>query len=567
MATPSLNIRGTEGAGSLIEDHVSKVTVSARVSHALEVTGRVTGDVATTAARGTVVAARYGAMVGKAGVKVGKAGAKVGGKGVAAGAKTGVAFKANVEAEDSIAVGGGKTVAQIAGKKGAQLSKQVATAPIKVATAPLKVAKASVKAGRRYGANQLGLMVERSIRAKAGVAQRNVHVGLTGKVRRGSGILSKGSARAAKAGKKVGKTASKNILKRAADVAVRIASRIIGKIVAVLALKATAVLLVIMALCAIVVLVLAVIASFIPSWLAGDEADNPPTSGAGVAGVVVAGMGNDYPYKDRPYNTVNITTQYYFGNCTDFAIWRVNRDDGDTTEPWTHTNANTTPAGGHGYQWGAPSALPGWEIVKKPSPGDIISFAAGSEHGRWNSLFGHVAYIGQVSADGSMVTENYGTGEYFQMTYTGARVAELVSSGQAVIKHNPHSKVKVVTENGVSTVSNVHLAPAGTTAAAAQETARKMMPSYGWDNNQFACLVELWNHESGWNYQAENPSSGAYGIPQSLPASKMAAAGPDWRTNPATQIKWGMDYIAARPDYGNPCAAWALWQARSPHWY
>lgn len=553
MATPSLNIRGTEGRGSLIENHVSKISVRARVSRAIDVTGQAAGRAVSTTARGAFVATKCGVKVGRQGVKAGK---KIGG----AGAQVGASFKQNVDAEDSVAVGGGKTVAQVATQKGAQVSRKVAAAPFKVVTMPGRMAK-------RYGANRLGLMVENSIRAKAGVAQRNVHVSLTGKIKRGSGILSRGSARAAKAGKKVGKTASRNVLKRAADLAVRMASRMLGKIVTLLALKATAVLLVVFALSMTVTLVLAVIASFIPSWLAGDEADNPPVAGAGVAGTVVAGMGNDYPYKDRPYNTVNHATQYYYGNCTDFAIWRVNRDDGDTTEPWTHTNANTTPAGGNGYQWGAPSALPGWQIVSSPSPGDIISFAAGSENGRWNASFGHVAYIGQVSSDGSMVTENYGTGEYFQMTYTGARVAQLVSSGQAVIKHNPNSKVKVTTSNGVATVSNPHFAAAGTTAAAAQETARSMMSSYGWDNSQFACLVELWNHESGWNYQAENPSSGAYGIPQSLPASKMASAGSDWRTNPATQIKWGLDYIAQRPDYGNPCAAWSLWQSRSPHWY
>jgi hypothetical protein len=75
----------------------------------------------------------------------------------------------------------------------------------------------------------------------------------------------------------------------------------------------------------------------------------------------------------------------------------------------------------------------------------------------------------------------------------------------------------------------------------------------------------LWNGESGWNYKALNASSGAYGIPQSLPASKMASAGPDWRTNPATQITWGLNYIRQR--YYTPANAWAQWQARSPHWY
>jgi peptidoglycan DL-endopeptidase CwlO len=77
--------------------------------------------------------------------------------------------------------------------------------------------------------------------------------------------------------------------------------------------------------------------------------------------------------------------------------------------------------------------------------------------------------------------------------------------------------------------------------------------------------VALWNGESGWRETANNPSSGAYGIPQALPASKMASAGSDWRTNPATQIKWGIEYIAST--YGNPSNAYAKWLSRSPHWY
>ncbi|AEV83733.1 hypothetical protein ACWT_2708 [Actinoplanes sp. SE50] len=77
----------------------------------------------------------------------------------------------------------------------------------------------------------------------------------------------------------------------------------------------------------------------------------------------------------------------------------------------------------------------------------------------------------------------------------------------------------------------------------------------GFGLDQFACLNKLWNKESGWNYRAENRGSGAYGIPQSLPGSKMASFGADWQTNPATQIKWGLDYIKKR--YNTPCNAWA----------
>jgi hypothetical protein len=80
-----------------------------------------------------------------------------------------------------------------------------------------------------------------------------------------------------------------------------------------------------------------------------------------------------------------------------------------------------------------------------------------------------------------------------------------------------------------------------------------MLPAYGWDSSQFSCLDALWVSESDWNTYAENPTSGAYGIPQSLPPEKMASAGADWRTNPATQISWGLNYI--RLSYGTPCSA------------
>lgn len=83
--------------------------------------------------------------------------------------------------------------------------------------------------------------------------------------------------------------------------------------------------------------------------------------------------------------------------------------------------------------------------------------------------------------------------------------------------------------------------------------AREMLADYGFGAGQFSCLDSLWAGESGWDYTATNPSSGAYGIPQSLPATKMATAGADWETNPVTQIRWGLGYI--RDAYGSPCSA------------
>ncbi|PZG10792.1 lytic transglycosylase domain-containing protein [Nonomuraea aridisoli] len=94
-------------------------------------------------------------------------------------------------------------------------------------------------------------------------------------------------------------------------------------------------------------------------------------------------------------------------------------------------------------------------------------------------------------------------------------------------------------------------------------TARDMLASFGFGADQWGCLESLWTKESGWNERAMNRYSGAYGIPQSLPGSKMASAGSDWQTNAATQIKWGLGYIKGR--YGTPCAAWG--HSQSVGWY
>lgn len=106
-----------------------------------------------------------------------------------------------------------------------------------------------------------------------------------------------------------------------------------------------------------------------------------------------------------------------------------------------------------------------------------------------------------------------------------------------------------------------------------------MAADQGWTGKQWTCLERLWSGESQWNHLALNDNTGnsrfdaskvgryadAYGIPQSLPPNKMANAGHDWRTNPATQIRWGLGYIGGR--YGTPCKALGKWNSRSPHWY
>jgi len=103
----------------------------------------------------------------------------------------------------------------------------------------------------------------------------------------------------------------------------------------------------------------------------------------------------------------------------------------------------------------------------------------------------------------------------------------------------------------------------GTVAYSQWYAKQAAMIRFGWGPRQFKALKTLWFHESGWNHKAVNRSSGAWGIPQSLPASKMRTHGSDYRTNPETQIDWGLDYIRGR--YDTPVKAWAFWQRH--HWY
>lgn len=96
-----------------------------------------------------------------------------------------------------------------------------------------------------------------------------------------------------------------------------------------------------------------------------------------------------------------------------------------------------------------------------------------------------------------------------------------------------------------------------------RDIARALLPDFGFGSDQFGCLDSLWTRESNWSVSAHNPYSGAHGIPQALPGSKMASAGSDWATNPVTQITWGLGYIRDR--YGSPCGAWA--HSESSGWY
>jgi hypothetical protein len=133
-----------------------------------------------------------------------------------------------------------------------------------------------------------------------------------------------------------------------------------------------------------------------------------------------------------------------------------------------------------------------------------------------------------------------------------------VAKKAAAEKAEKAAKERAAAKSAASRSSSSFPVQSSYTASQIQAMAAQMVPS-----GQFQCFSNIVSHESGWNYHAVNASSGAYGLFQALPAGKYASAGSDWQTNPATQIKWGLNYMDSR--YGSPCEAWSFWQANS--WY
>jgi len=134
---------------------------------------------------------------------------------------------------------------------------------------------------------------------------------------------------------------------------------------------------------------------------------------------------------------------------------------------------------------------------------------------------------------------------------------KLASTASATAATSTSTGSASASASGTGAAATVNFPPPN--PGSAQSIAYNMMASFGFDpKTEFGCLNNIWTRESGWRYNAAN-ASGAYGIPQALPGSKMASAGADWQTNPATQIRWGLSYI--KGTYGTPCNAWAFWQA------
>ncbi len=156
-----------------------------------------------------------------------------------------------------------------------------------------------------------------------------------------------------------------------------------------------------------------------------------------------------------------------------------------------------------------------------------------------------------LTAAGSAVTAGV-------ITLSAAPAAPLPTARPAVAQPAA-AAVAPATSRPVATLDSASISQ----RQAAYHTAWRMIPHFGWGKRQWTPLQKLWNLESGWNKYARNPYSGAYGIPQALPGSKMASAGNHWRTNATTQIRWGLRYIKGR--YGRPRVAWD--HERAYGWY
>lgn len=179
-------------------------------------------------------------------------------------------------------------------------------------------------------------------------------------------------------------------------------------------------------------------------------------------------------------------------------------------------------------------------------------------------------YSGAVASPYFQVAPRYEASDVQSLVVAGEYESSFSRDGYgAYVKPKPKPKPVETTDSGADSKSKSGSGSSKAPGAgkpdpgSAKAIAYDKVIARGWGADQYDCLVALWQRESGWNVYAHNKSSGAYGIPQSLPGSKMSSAGADWATNPATQIEWGLGYISGR--YGSPCGAWG--HSQSVGWY
>ena len=239
-------------------------------------------------------------------------------------------------------------------------------------------------------------------------------------------------------------------------------------------------------------------------------------------------------YREGPGNRNKYTQEIGRGAgeewCADFIDWLALRTKNRSAVPWTASAPGMANAFGSKYRAGTAGAMPGDIVFFGPSKAGIY----------------HVGLASGPGGAGSIPTIA-GNSSNMVRAYTGTGIA-----GYAHPNY-PHP----------GTAGSVPGSLVHASAASAKAWARQNLGTYGWGQGQFGPLERLWTRESNWRWNALNRSSGAYGIPQSLPGSKMASAGRDWRDNAGTQVKWGLGYIKGR--YNSPAGAWAHSQATG--WY
>jgi hypothetical protein len=209
--------------------------------------------------------------------------------------------------------------------------------------------------------------------------------------------------------------------------------------------------------------------------------------------------------------------------------------------------------------------------------GAVVGVASGSEQAPTNDIEATAAdatLLADIPAGGNAQVQTVSLTQQADAQTTAAHAAAKKSAQEAARKQAAEDAAakKAAAEEAEREAQEREEAEAASRAAERQTFA--IQSSYSTAEvqamarqivgaGQFQCFSNIVDHESGWDYTATNPSSGAYGLMQALPGSKMSSAGADWRTNPATQIKWGLNYMNDR--YGSPCGAWDFWQANN--WY
>lgn len=318
------------------------------------------------------------------------------------------------------------------------------------------------------------------------------------------------------------------------------------------------------------------------------------TAPAGALGTIEAATNGDVTENMDTTQTMNRYNNgtdvpcdsYPDGQCTWWACMRGRRLGMDVGRYW-----------GNGGDWAASAAGLGYEVTtSNPVSGAIVSFPPGVQGA--DATYGHVAVVEKVDPSAGILLISEMNVKGFIAT---SRTLPIESGAKYILPKKGEGKHAGATQPSAGTAKETQpvkteatsvrgnwecgASDADTATGAAHTVAieyagdgrhatpdeakaiarRLIIERYKeWDpDSEFDALIWVWEHESGWRWNAENPTSGAYGIPQSLPGDKMAAAGDDWRDNAATQIAWGLSYIKQR--YQSPTGAKAFWLKNN--WY